>query len=399
MNRSDPIDADGDGYHAPIAWAAFLGTSWTWCIGMFLPVLLVRDTGPWGWLVFAIPNVVGAAAMGWVLKSPEQSRRMVETHPAACRAFSIVTIAFHVFFVLWIVPRLVGLPTAAITFALTAIYLLFTMSRGDYDISVGVLVWLISLGAMAMFAFRGPAIIPSFPALPSANAIYLIPVCLFGFALCPYLDLTFHRARQSLPVLSDSRLAFGIGFGVCFFSMIVFSLVYSQSLASLVTEDWRSAMRPAGGRIVATHMIVQAAYTISVHTRSFVDTRPRSGGILSLLIICQIALLAAFASVGLPRIAGLDPGEIVYRGFMGFYGLIFPAYAWFFILPSRADHPAIVVRAFVLTIVVALPMYFAGFILNRMVWLVPGVFGVLLGRAILMPRQRLVDEAEFSPRG
>ncbi|HTL30770.1 MAG TPA: hypothetical protein VL282_16180, partial [Tepidisphaeraceae bacterium] len=36
-----------------IGWAIYLGMSWTWCIGMFLPVLLVRDYGFWGWLVFA----------------------------------------------------------------------------------------------------------------------------------------------------------------------------------------------------------------------------------------------------------------------------------------------------------------------------------------------------------
>ncbi|MBV8780683.1 MAG: hypothetical protein JO353_04735, partial [Phycisphaerae bacterium] len=50
-----------------LGWAIFLGVSWTWCIGMYLPVLLVRDYGFWGWVVFAIPNVVGAAAMGWTI--------------------------------------------------------------------------------------------------------------------------------------------------------------------------------------------------------------------------------------------------------------------------------------------------------------------------------------------
>jgi hypothetical protein len=379
---TDPSDLPEESYHAPIAWAAFLGTSWTWCIGMFLPVLLVRDAGSWGWLVFAIPNVVGAAAMGWILKSPEQSRQLVESHPAACRAFSIVTIAFHVFFVLWFVPRLVGLPAAAVTFAITAIYLLFTISRGDYDVSVGIVVWLISLGAFARFGYRGPAIVPHFTALPSANALYLLPVCLFGFAMCPYLDLTFHRARQALPEPADSRTAFGIGFGVCFFLMIIFSLCYSRVLGLLVTENWHDSMRQSWGRIIAVHMIVQTAYTISVHTRSFIETRPKSGSILSLLFVCQFALLAAFASVGLPRITGLDAGEIIYRAFMGFYGLVFPVYVWMFILLRRVLSPR-GVRAFILTIVIALPMYFGGFVLNKLVWLVPGVLVALVGGILL----------------
>ena len=30
---------------ASLGWAVFLATSWTWCIGMYLPVLLVRDFG------------------------------------------------------------------------------------------------------------------------------------------------------------------------------------------------------------------------------------------------------------------------------------------------------------------------------------------------------------------
>lgn len=52
-----------------LGWAAYLACSWTWCIGMFLPVLLVRDYGVWGFVVFAVPNVVGAGAMGWVLSA------------------------------------------------------------------------------------------------------------------------------------------------------------------------------------------------------------------------------------------------------------------------------------------------------------------------------------------
>jgi len=390
---TDATDLPEESYHAPIAWAAFLGISWTWCIGMFVPVLLVRDAGSWGWLVFAIPNVIGAAAMGWVLKSPEQSRRIVESHSAACKAFSIVTIAFHVFFVLWFVPRLVGLPTAAVTLALAAVYLLFTIARGDYDIPVAVVVLLISIGAAVRFAYHGPAIIPHFPLVPSANAIYLLPVCLFGFALCPYLDLTFHRARQACIEPEESHAAFGYGFGVCFFAMIIFSLSYSRVLSLLLVDDWRDNVRPAYGKAIAVHMIVQSAYTISVHARAFLDTRPKSGGVLAMLISCQIALLAAFFSVGLPRIAGLDAGEVVYRVFMGFYGLLFPAYVWFFMLPARANRNALA-RAFLLAVVVALPMYTAGFVLNRMVWLLPGVAVALLAKWI--PASRSTQSAEMT---
>ena len=40
-----------------LGWAAYLGMSWTWCIGMFLPVLLIRDYGIWGFVVFAVPTL------------------------------------------------------------------------------------------------------------------------------------------------------------------------------------------------------------------------------------------------------------------------------------------------------------------------------------------------------
>ena len=63
-----------------ILWAIYLASSWTWCIGMFLPVLLVRDYGIWGWIVFAVPNVLGAAAMGWVLRSRSSSRHILIAH-------------------------------------------------------------------------------------------------------------------------------------------------------------------------------------------------------------------------------------------------------------------------------------------------------------------------------
>ena len=93
-----------------LAWAVYLGTSWTWCIGMFLPVILVREMGLWGWIVFAIPNVVGAAAMGWVLRTADASERLVRDHRPACIAFSAVTVAFHVFFLGWLIgSRMLGI--------------------------------------------------------------------------------------------------------------------------------------------------------------------------------------------------------------------------------------------------------------------------------------------------
>src|SRR5688572_14799987 len=101
---------------SPLGWANYLGMSWTWCIGMFLPVLLVRDYGISAWWIFAIPNVVGAAAMGWVLRSAQRSHGLVAHHAPATTLFSLVTIAFHAFFVLWIGKIL--LPTTQLWIAM-----------------------------------------------------------------------------------------------------------------------------------------------------------------------------------------------------------------------------------------------------------------------------------------
>jgi hypothetical protein len=48
----------------------------------------------------------------------------------------------------------------------------------------------------------------------------LAPVCVFGFLACPYLDLTFHRARQRS---NRPRASFGWGFGFFFLLMFVFT--------------------------------------------------------------------------------------------------------------------------------------------------------------------------------
>src|SRR6266853_1095528 len=83
------------------SWAAYLACSWTWCIGMFLPVLLIRDFGCWGYAAFAVPNVLGAAGMGWVLRRSGSSAAITRRHRSATATFSLVTQAFQIFFLFW----------------------------------------------------------------------------------------------------------------------------------------------------------------------------------------------------------------------------------------------------------------------------------------------------------
>ena len=359
---------------------------------MFLPVLLVREMGVWGWIVFAVPNVIGAAAMGWVLRSRDSSEKITSTHSAACNAFSIVTIAFHVFFTLWFIPRLVGLPTSAVVFALTAIYLLATMTQSRSDLASAALVWTVSLGLLALWLARAPGPLIEVRSAPTIGALWLAPVCVLGFLLCPYLDLTFHCARQSLD--SGARSAFGIGFGVVFFLMILFTLLYTRLLVPIIGPDWRQHTVPhVLALCIGVHMLVQTAFTLALHGRAVATGRGRGGTLLAQILFLQLALVLGLGANVLPPYHGMDAGEMIYRLFMAFYGLVFPAYVWVCMVPGRETPTAkptpAKLRAMCLAIVVAAPMYWLGFIEGRMAWLAPGVMVVLASRYLAIePRPR-----------
>jgi hypothetical protein len=350
---------------------------------MFLPVIFIRSLGVWGWIAFTIPNVIGAAAMGWVFAKPGRSETIVHEHLAACSAFSAVTIAYHIYFVLWFIPRLVGLPMATIVFALAAIYLLATAVRAGSDLFAGVIVWVFSLTMLGLFLHRAPHVaIPLTGTNGPLDLAWLAPLCVFGFALNPYLDLTFHRARQAVDA-PQARVAFGIGFGICFFAMLVFTLLYATTLMPLLSPEWRNHLRPALGIIVAAHMILQAAFTIAVHTRSFVTVELKGGAILALLVLGQLAVFLGLAANLLPSYHGRDAGEVIYLLFMAFYSVVFPAYVWLCMVPGRDGKSGVSpakIRSLVLTTVVVTPMLWMAFVENHMGWILPGLAVLVMSR-------------------
>ncbi|MFN9977078.1 MAG: hypothetical protein ACK58T_44975, partial [Phycisphaerae bacterium] len=183
-------------------------------IGMFLPILLIRDYGIAAFFVFAIPNVLGAAAMGFVLRSSDSAQRILTRDALAVRLFSAITVLFHLYLIWWLSQAgFVGgtlwpwVVTAIVAFAL------FSGVRSRTPADAGT-VYLLSL-AIAAFAFYTglelklpDAPTRTFLGLPAL--IYLAPVCVFGFLLCPYLDATFLRARLSTTP-RESKLAFALG--------------------------------------------------------------------------------------------------------------------------------------------------------------------------------------------
>ena len=76
-------------------------------------------------------------------------------------------------------------------------------------------------------------------------------------------------------------------------------------------------------------------------------------------------------------------GELVYRLFMSFYGLVFPAYAWVCMLPTWHNPLKPTARqlaVFAAAVALAAPFYAMAFLGGRMAWAIPGVAIVLLSR-------------------
>jgi len=206
-------------------------------------------------------------------------------------------------------------------------------------------------------------------AIPSTdrNLIPLALVCCFGFGLCPYLDVTFHSARRHLSD-RESRKAFTIGFGIFFLLMILFSLQYSL-------EDrwrWHSWFWLATSWI-PTYMSIQLAFTVGAH----LGANAYRG-----VAIAAIGLLATGFAIAARR---FTDDERIYRLFMSFYGLFFPAYVWLCMIPGRgrAKPNAKQLVVFAIAVILAAPGYWMGFIEGKMVWVLPGLAIVLLARLFI----------------
>jgi hypothetical protein len=384
------------------AWAAFLACSWTWCIGMFLPVVLLRDYGIWGFVIFAVPNVIGAGSIGWVIRSPEIARRLLDRHRLAIGLFSAVTIAFHVYFLAWIgswMPGVLGLDRKIVSGILTIALLAFvglSVASVRTLVLTSVPLWLLSgalIGTLMRIDTRTAAALPPV-AIDEPALLWLTPVMIFGFALCPYLDGTFLTARASLSN-GRAKVAFGLGFGVLFLAMIVGTVLYAPLLES--TLGGHTVARWVGAFLLI-HLLLQSIFTISAHRRASTLSAVPAPILWTLLLI---AAGGAVLATRLPDYAGLSAGEIGYKAFLVFYGLVFPAFVWLFMIPGRHTgqrgsnaltrgggfQPPIAPRQhrliFAAAVGIALPMFWMGFIERQELFLVPGILIVLASRLML----------------
>lgn len=375
-----------------LTWGTYLACSWTWCIGMFLPVLLMRDYGGVAFAVFAVPNVIGAGAMGWVLSRPGASEAFVSRHRVACEAFSAVTRAFQAFFFFWLLllPGNIGSIPVMLGAAAAGLLVFARPRTGERTQRIGsVVLWLASAAVLAVLASRWlgngrEAGYPS-PERPLSGLLGLEPVVIFGFLLCPYLDLTFHRARQGLTA-RGATWAFSIGFGIMFLAMIVLTALYGPWLAQGDGAPVVGSLPDILEWLVAGHVVLQLAFTFGVHGTELGGSEgcpmPRRRVWMAAV---GVGIVLGIAAAALDAGGGRS-GEAIYRCFMAFYGLVFPAYVWIVAIMGRGEPRRRAMRRWAMAVGMAAPMYAIGFIGREEGWLVPGLLVVLLAGVVGRPR-------------
>ncbi|MFT3685719.1 MAG: hypothetical protein QM783_12465 [Phycisphaerales bacterium] len=367
---------------------------------MFLPALLLSDFGVWSFAAFAVPNVIGAALLGFVMRSPEASRVYIERYRAACVAFSIVTVAFQVFFAAW-VARVMGAALGGkggwlwqvgwVACVVAAAIGRFGGARwGRMVAGVAAGAWVVSLAVIVWVGFRQPGEgvgledVVAWPGeRPAGELAPLAMVCVLGFMLCPYLDLTFHRAR--IESGAQSKRAFGVGFGVFFALMIVGTLVTAPTLLMLVGRgpflDRGAATLLAA--LLGLHTLPQLVYTCWVH-----GCEVRGGERVWMVVAAFVAGLGIAVVDGgvlMSKLGPLHLSEVLYRVFMGFYGLVAPAYVAIVSWPVKLGGAEIRrgrVAVFTAVVVCAVWFYWLGFVERQTWWVACGVGMVVVGKLV-----------------
>lgn len=305
---------------ATTGWGLFCACSWTWCIGMFLPVLLLERFGWPGFLVFAVPNVLGCAAFGYVVGRAGVTHLRLAGLPLI-RLFSLVTIGFHLFFAglatAWLLQgqpgwRATAVVAALLLFALAKLLSLAPLRAWPW---IAAATYAISLACFAVIGLAPLEHVAWSGTQPPSWLWLTAPTIAFGFLLCPYLDATFQRARLVAP----SRHAFAI-FGAAFSVMILMTCAYAALPVGLA----RAA--------IAVHFTVQGLFTVAAHLRELdaPDMQPsvtRRASRRWLPIGAVVAVLLGL----LPFEAGVD----MYLRWLVFYGLVFPAAVLLLVRPNR----------------------------------------------------------------
>ncbi len=341
--------------------AVYLACSWTWVLGMFFPVLMISDFGWPGWIAFVVPNCLGAMSVGFFLRSPGHARRFAAQHREAIWLFSVVTVAFHAFFIAHLPAVLLTAPplTHRVAFVVIAAVMIALACRRrslGYMLSSAPGVFALSLLTMVLAEslYHGQSLgLPPVDGTESRSDLVaaVLPLAL-GFGLCPYLDATFLRIRHSTGE-RDGRRAFALSFLFLFPLLVTCTLLYADALLG----------RRAIPLILGVHFYVQAQFTTSLHVNEFPGSRRRS-----------VMLLAAAGAILLGALLPREHFRLSYELFMSAYALPFPVYLLAFGLPRmRIQSPGRRWTCFLVTIIAASPCYLLGYLGRQWLWLFPGV--------------------------
>ncbi len=288
---------------------------------------------------------------------------MIARHRPMMIVFSIITIAYHMFFIGMLTMRL-GDGAATINLvpaiALAAVVFLAGLAVSAIPLRVwpwvAVLVYGVSLTTLGMIGVEPLALLSWSGAQPLLDVIWLGPAIVFGFLLCPYLDLTFHRAVQETP----SRHSFGV-FGVTFTVMLVLTAAYhtlgNESINTMFGEG------AIAGRFLVAHLLAQTIFTIGVHCREL-RVQQKFGLMLRRCGVLMLPMLGVLPVVGGALLHwSYAVNEAMYLRWLVFYGLIFPAYVLVFIGPWRAKRlTATNLGQLTVALIAFVPLYELGFI-------------------------------------
>jgi len=428
-----PSGKESTGLFGVLGWGAYLGTSWTWVIGMVLPALLIRDMGVAGFLVFALPNCIGAAAMGTVLKGKD-ARELPNRHFGMILTFSIVTVAYHFYIAGYLLPNLLG-PLALFLFALSALIggIFMTLWKDRGCLFFSLIVWVISIICFAVSLILPETnvfqIYVQKPLLDESYMWWFLPASVGGFLLCPYLDATFIRARAKT-TRKTGQLAFKIGFLVMFASMIIFTTAYGHKLVDAFAGGDKR-LTGVWAIILVIHIPLQMGLTVAWHAREIFESlhfwlkqrfkkleksKCEECAVLSrnfwmtafvaALIGCGLIFLSVFIlGVTLKNISFewftdfkiaykienlyeiyeikrfISVGEIGYRSILIFYGTLFPAYVMLMMIPTL--YPSKQKRSwwvFTATVILSSVTAYLGFVHDQG-WAIAATLGfICLGR-------------------
>ena len=293
--------------------------------------------------MFAIPNVIGCTLFGYIVRTPERSKALVEKYARAMSWFAIVTIAFHAFFIVMMMlmhcENANPLLTRFLPFGIVIVGGVVALLPSRVWPYLALIVWATSLAI-------GYSLLPIENEIsqsrPWQDVIWLTPIVTFGFLFCPYLDPTFHRAIQCSP----SKHAFGV-FGITFGAMIGVTCLYHNVILETLTVG------------IGIHLVIQTLFTIGAHFREGARVNNRKN---RRRFVCFAFVAGLIAIEAAHRPHAVEEGLTNdYLRFFVFYGLVFPGLVSTF-MATRRSFSTKRVMVFSIVAVASLPFLEWGYV-------------------------------------